>query len=580
MHFLHYAVVAVSFALTLLAWHYARSQAEARVAAIFEHAADQIVGLTTERMQNYEQGLWAGVGLANALGGQIGLDDWRSFTHALEIDVKYPGVNGIGVVLAVPAAENDAFAAMQRADRPYFDIHPPADRDIYLPITYIEPEDTNLKAVGLDLNFESNRLEGVERARDTGLARITGPIVLVQDSESTPGFLFFAPFYRDAQSTSLEVRREGFLGVIYAPFVMKKLMKGVLARNKRQLRISISDGGETIYDEHTDIDPTIDPTPMFTRKVDVRMYGRSWSMDIRTNLEFRAANSRAQPKVILFGGLTIDTLLLALFLLLSRSNRRIYSYADQVTGALQAEKRELIKTSSALEQFSYAASHDLKTPIRSMRDVTDYLVSDLQDTCPQAFGNARIEERLSTLRFLIDRMDRLVKGILEFSQITRKPIQSVRFHTGGAISRLADDLGLPPDHLALNGDFPEVVFSPGLFTQIVGRILINAIQHHDGASPLQVTVTSAVRGDDLELRISDNGPGIDPRYHEKIFEMFQVLNPVNAPDATGIGLAVVRRAVELVGGSITVDSALGEGASFVVSLPGVTCDTEHLIAAE
>ncbi len=580
LHNVHYAVVGVSFLLTFVVWQYSERQANAQVEAIFDRSADQILELTTERMQRYEDGLWAGVAAINANRGEIDLGSWRAFSETLQIDVKYPGINGIGVILNMTKAELGPFAERQRQERPYFEIHPQHDRDIFLPITYIEPEEANKPAVGLDMSFENNRFDGIVRARDSGMAQITGPITLVQDEGATPGFLFYAPFYEEADVASPGARQNQFSGVVYAPFVVKKLMRGVLDPTKRQIWVSITDGDQLIYDEHSADEPGYDPKPMFSRAVDMNMFGRTWRMDIRTTLDFRTANFKSQPQIILACGIVIDMLLLALFVLQTQANRRAITYADQVTEELQHDKRELLATNDALEQFSYAASHDLKTPIRGMRDATDYLVEDLRVDFPQVLEEAQIQAQIECLRQLINRMDKVVKGVFECAQITQEPLRVLEFSSRDAILASAAKLGLGSDRLELAGDFPMIRMPPKRFKQIIENLLDNCMQHHGGVNELRVTVSSVVDNGDVEFSVTDNGPGIARKYHDRVFEMFQTLNPETVASATGVGLAIVRKATEAGQGSVSVRSETGQGATFVIKLPGIASMRPQSIAAE
>lgn len=576
----HYLVLAFSLILTFGVWNYSTTLGEQKARANFDRAAHQILELTTERMQRYEDGLWAGVGALNISGGHTTVADWRTFARTLEIDVKYPGINGIGVIFSIPKTEVREFTLRQHIDRPDFYIHPPHDRELSLPITFIEPEEPNRKAIGLDVAFEFNRFNGLMAARDSGEATITGPIALVQDEGSAPGFLFYAPIYKKGAKSSLSDRRDSFVGVVYAPFVVKNLMAGVLDRSKRSVWVTISDGSEVIYDEHEESDPSIDSYPMFSRTVDLKMYGRNWTMTLSTDAAFRGANEQIQPRIILICGLTIDALLLLLFSSMARTNRRVFDYANKVTKDLRREKKDLLESNAALEQFSYVASHDLKTPIRSMRDTIDYLKEDLQEVHPQTLSDKRIGPYFTTLSQLLDRMEALVKGVLECAQIPQKVENLSPLDPREAILEIARSIPLESDQLTLEGCFPPVLIPPKIFYQMFRNLLENAAFHFTGHEALRIIVTSRMVGFDLELTISDNGPGIEPRYHERIFEMFQSLNTSALANSTGIGLTIVRKAAHAVGGTVSIVSENGKGASFIVRLPNVLARSSSQIAAE
>ena len=126
-------------------------------------------------MQKYEDALWAGVGVVQAYGGDIFYENWRTYAETLHLEEKYPGINGIGIIHRVTPQALPAYLMEQRHVRPDFRIHPAHGESELLPITYIEPEAPNAKAIGLDIAHEANRYGAALKARDTGLAQITGP---------------------------------------------------------------------------------------------------------------------------------------------------------------------------------------------------------------------------------------------------------------------------------------------------------------------------------------------------------------------------------------------------------------------
>ena len=241
LHWFHWAVVLLSLGLTALAWHLSREQVDQKAADRFDQAADQVLELVAERMRKYEVGLWAGVAAIQTHGGDIDRKSWKTFADSLRIDVEYPGINGIGVIYNVLPAMLDSYLDDQRRLLPDYRIHPSHDQIDFLPITYIEPEGKNTAAIGLDIAHETNRYSAALTARDRGTAQITSPIVLVQDAEKAPGFLFYAPFYAGGDPGSLDQRRARFAGLVYAPFVFHKLIEGLLDKDKRQIRIKVRD---------------------------------------------------------------------------------------------------------------------------------------------------------------------------------------------------------------------------------------------------------------------------------------------------------------------------------------------------
>ncbi|WP_425596457.1 CHASE domain-containing protein, partial [Phaeobacter gallaeciensis] len=193
---LHVTIVCLSLCMTFSAWLYSKHQLDIRTEARFNAAKDRTIGLIVERMSKYEDALWSGVAAISSHGGAMSYEDWKVFSTSLELEEKYPGVNGIGVIQYVERANLTRFQAERNAEPRDFEIYPEHTQDILLPITYIEPEDINAQAIGLDVAHETNRRTALLASRDTGSSQITGPIYLVQDSGHTPGFLFYAPYYR------------------------------------------------------------------------------------------------------------------------------------------------------------------------------------------------------------------------------------------------------------------------------------------------------------------------------------------------------------------------------------------------
>ncbi len=291
LHGFHWVVVLGSLFLTFGAWYISKTQVEEKNKIRFEREADQIKNLVLERMQKYEDALWAGVGYIRASGGDINFNNWSYYADAIHIEEKYPGINGMGVIHSISKARLSTYLTKQRKLRPNYKIYPKHEENEYLPISYIIPVKGNQKAVGLDMAHETNRFVSAKKAIDTGEARITGPITLVQDKEKTPGFLFYAPFYRGGTYTNIRERREKIVGMVYAPFIVKKLMNGVLAKQSRHINIKISDQNFVLYNEHNFNSIDFDPKPLFQETSKIPLYGRTWDFEIWSAKSFRQASS-------------------------------------------------------------------------------------------------------------------------------------------------------------------------------------------------------------------------------------------------------------------------------------------------
>ncbi len=329
----HWSVVVLSLGLTILAWQYARNQLNDRISLQFEREADQVVELVIERMSKYEDALLASAAFIEANDGQVDMVRWQQFASSIQLDQRYQGINGIGLIASVTQENLAEFVETQRSFTPSFDIHPKRVAQEYWPIHSIVPLLGNEQAFGLDIAHESNRISAAKAARDTGTAQVTAPIVLVQDSMQTPGFLFYEPFYR--RTTIDGEPAKVFGGLVYAPFVFQKLLEGVLEKERRHIKIRITDDANLLFDEHLASHEDYDPEPLFFREIPVPVYGRTWEFNICSTKSFRESVDSTQPTTILFVGLLLSFLLTSLFVANSRAARRAFGYAKQMTNDLE-----------------------------------------------------------------------------------------------------------------------------------------------------------------------------------------------------------------------------------------------------
>lgn len=574
LHWLHWLVVLASLVLTVLAWHFSSNQVEEKAQARFQRESDQVVKLVSERLLKYEDALWGGVGAIRAQGGEVSHREWLEFSNTLQIERKYPGINGIGVIVSVTRDQLPVFLSTQRESRSDFRVHPEHERADLLPIVYIEPVETNGPAVGLDMAHEANRYGAAIQARDSGQAQMTGPIVLVQDAQRTPGFLFYAPYYADpVPETALE-RRQRFRGMVYAPFVVKKLMKGVLDRKSRHVGLKIRDGDEVLYDELQAGEEDFDATPMFRREASVDLYGRRWTFDVWSSASFREVAENSQPLTILLAGLAIDALLLAMFLLISRANLRAIAYADSALEELEGERARLEEvsvrlqaTNEELEKFAYVASHDLQSPLRAITHLTTWIQEDLEAAGVEDEG---IADKIRLLNARVARMASLLDGLLQFSRVGKEafPLSVMNL---AALREITELLDVRPEvELEVSWSGPQVAVAGPPFELVVRNLVGNAVKHSgQGAASVRVSAEVLEEEQVLELVVADDGPGIEPRFHERVFEVFQTLRPRDEVEGSGMGLALVLKTVRAYGGEVLLESdpEVSPGTTFRVRWP-------------
>ena len=569
LHLVHWCVIGLSLLLTFGAWYIAQQQVEEKTEIQFNREAERVLELVMDRMQKYEDGLWGGVAAIQTMGGDMTHSEWQTFANSLRIDIKYPGINGIGVIHRIAQENLQSYLAQQRQARPNYRIHPQHHESEYWPITLIEPVSVNAKAVGLDMAHETNRYTAAKKARDTGEAQITGPIVLVQDSAKTPGFLFYAPFYSNGVYKTKEERQQNIIGLVYAPFVFNKLIAGVLEKDRRHVSIKISDAKveDVLYDENLSSNSDYDTNPLYKKSYTIDLYGRTWGFEIASALSFRKATASNQPLVILFGGICIDLLLLSIFILLSRSNRRAVNLAAKMTQTLHDQTMALEASNEQLEKFAYITSHDLKTPLRGMNDLREYLAEDLDDYLQSPGANPDVKYNLERMEKQIQRMDNLIVGILHYSSIDKEPTKIEPLDLKDFVAELSQELAIGPGKVSLEGGPLTIDTDTIQFSQVMQNLISNAVKYHHNLEQARIKISIKENGAFFHIAVADNGPGIEPQYHDKVFDVFQTLQSKDVVESTGIGLSIVKKIIENRDGKIDISKTPGGGATFNFSWP-------------
>jgi PAS domain S-box-containing protein len=226
---------------------------------------------------------------------------------------------------------------------------------------------------------------------------------------------------------------------------------------------------------------------------------------------------------------------------------------------------ELERSLQELDQFTYVASHDLKAPLRAINYLAEWIVEDATPHLPEAS-----QAHLAKLQSRIKRMEKLLDDLLTYSRVGRRYYQTTeRIDIRALIEELSDWLAPPPGFtITVQGEMPFLTAYRVLLELVFRNLIENAIKHHHRDQG-QVQISARDLGDFIEFSVTDDGPGIDETYHTRIFQIFQTLQPRDKIEGTGIGLAIVKKAVESQTGTISVISAKGEGTTFRFTWPKV-----------
>ena len=293
--------------------------AAAREQQRFDALVDQANGAIADRLATYVAVLRASAGLFAASDG-VSYEEFRRFSQRVQLAQRYPGIQGLGYSARIPSGEAAAIEAQMRAaGRPDFTLQAPigAGADEHHAILFLEPEDRrNLAALGFDMYAEPVRREAMARARDTGLATMSGKVRLVQEIDEVPqaGFLIYEPVYAGGRIPStVEARREALIGFVYAPFRAGDLLQAVFDTiSQRPYRYAVYHGPVRPENLLFRSDPGagwVDFGPLEIRQVQVA--GGSWTVVYRAGPDYVASAARQLVWVFLVAGILATGLVAA-----------------------------------------------------------------------------------------------------------------------------------------------------------------------------------------------------------------------------------------------------------------------------
>jgi signal transduction histidine kinase/CheY-like chemotaxis protein len=558
----------------------------------FESAADNLHDTIVARIETYVAMLRAGAGL-EAASDVLTRDEFQIFVDRLALRQRYPGVQGIGLTVRIPADRLTAFVSAQRRDRPEFRVWPEDPRDEYHAIVYLEPLDRrNAAAIGYDMFTDPTRRAAMEQARDRGEAAASGLVTLVQeiDESKQPGFLIYVPVYEGGRvPATVEERRARLRGFIYSPFRAGDLFTGILGRTPApRVGFELFDGPPS---EDALVHRTGSPDgARFRLERAVAVAGREWTASLFSTRALDESSGLAFLPLAVWSGVAVSLLLTGLALLQARARTRAEeseaaaaaasAHIEDLLGRERAARAEAERVSRMKDEFLAVLSHELRTPLNAVMGWAHLmkagaLPKDKEHAATDSIlRNAQAQSRL--IEDLLD-MSRIISGRLALD-ITSVDIGDVIEAAATAVRPIASakqitlTTGSGADSACVRGD-------AGRLQQIVLNLLTNAVKFTPSGGEVRVTVMPGV--DDVEVAVSDTGAGIPREFLPYVFDRFRQADAsfTRRHGGLGIGLSIVRSLVELHHGQIRVESdGSGRGATFTVTLPradraGLAADT-------
>lgn len=549
------------------------------------------------RFMKYDGVLW-GARSIFAMKDQIERSDWQEYVNALNLPERYPGILGVGVIFPVPRQDRAAFEARQRASGvPDFAIKsvPRADDQGILPdpdehyvITYLEPMGTNQQAIGLDISSEVNRRTAALTAREKGISTVTQPITLVQDQRQRPGFLIFLPIQRPHFVVADGVDPAApFKGWVYAPVLAEHFLDGVIGRAGRELNMRVSmrtanQQEQVIFSSVSSASVSREFQP--ERRTIQELGQQEIYLDWQRSEGFVSARGDAVSWVLL-AGILISLLLATLVGNLQTINVHADTLVEMKTRELRAREKELAEKNEAMRlalnqaeegtraksAFIANMSHELRTPMNAILGMGQILQETRLDREQKQLVNTVVTAGEGLLALINDVLDIskieagqfvLERQPMDLHHLVQQTLDILAVK--GLQKGLRFNIHFEPDlPTAWEGD-------PMRIRQLLMNIVGNAVKFTErGEIDVRVARNHLVnRPGNLMISVRDTGPGIPPEKIPRLFERFYQVDESTTRKygGTGLGLNICKSIVNMLGGEIWVESEVGQGSCFYMTL--------------
>jgi signal transduction histidine kinase len=234
---------------------------------------------------------------------------------------------------------------------------------------------------------------------------------------------------------------------------------------------------------------------------------------------------------------------------------------NKLSTSLKIMAVKLDQSFAELNQFAHIVSHDLKAPLRGIENVIRWMEEDNAGSI-----NPEMKTSIDLIKNRTKRMENFIEGILALSRIDKVNNEITEVKVSEVLKEVIEFLN-PPASIKIHYKKMPVLQTERIYLhQVFQNLISNSIKYNDKDHG-NIWISAADMGEDYEFKVKDDGPGIDPEYHEKIFLVFQTLQERDAFESTGIGLTIVKKIIEKIHGSIRVVSETGKGASFIFRWP-------------
>jgi signal transduction histidine kinase/CheY-like chemotaxis protein len=546
--------------------------------------------------------------------------EWKDFNKFSNENVKFMGVQGLGYsTIIIKQHLQEHISSIRKEGFSKYNISPIGKRDLYTSVIYIEPFSTkNAIALGYDMFSEPIRRKAMQIARDYDKPTLSGRIILHQDNKSDwqAGVLIYAPVYKNLTTNTVEARRKAITGWVFCAFRMDDLMNSFLGaqyfNDKTNIRLQI-------YDDKTITQKTLlydSQKNNFSAKIKTQITTIAFNNKKWTLVFSKPAESAfffsSQTLFILIGGVTISLLLFALSYSLLITKRRAKNIAEklssdlliknqeyeQINKSLKKNYRKLISSKEKLKDtniklkkskikaeesdqlksaFLANMSHEIRTPMNGIMGFTELLKQE----------NLSPEEQINYIEIIEKSGTRLLSIINDIIDLSK--IEAGQMNVSLSTTNLNEQLQyiktffLPEAQekgiqLILRKNTTEETATITTDKEKLYAILINLVKNAIKYSNKgTIEFGYEIKENWIEYFVKDNGIGISKEKQNIIFERFVQadFNDKMARQGAGLGLAIAKAYVDLLGGKIWVESELDKGSTFYFKLPNSISNEEN-----
>lgn len=562
-------VFAIGLGATLYYWQNLHQNVQTEMDNAYNHQMQMVGESVHTRLSAYENFLRSSAGLFSVHTG-LTQGEWDQYQSAFSLAKSYPDIIGTGVNRVLKADEVPAYLDRRAAQGDTnFTIFPTGQRDTYAPITfssrYGDTTQTSTPVRGFDSYTEPTRRAAMDRAVETNKMTMTGKVNLVSDvnKENTSFVLYYPVYKRDMPIGTVAERQNALLGFVYIGVDTTQFVNSVLSENQNPyLALKIYDqetaGGETQVYKSGNFDKIANQEGAKVQSIVAKPNNHTWRFVFAGGPELLPARERQLPDQALWRGLVTCIFFAGLVWYLITDRERKYA----------RQKREEVQT--AKDDLLSLASHQLRTPATIVKQYVGMLL--------QGYAGELTPQQLDMLDNAYSSNERQLEIINQLLYVARLDAGRITLHpkkvdVGKLLRELVREMGatIAERQQQLTFKSPKrpitAEVDPHYIRMVLENLLSNAIKY----TPENGAITLEVKRDhgEVVMVVRDNGVGIPPEVQSTIFEKFtRVENELSTDvNGSGVGLYLTKQIVELHGGTLDVQSSVGEGSIFTVRIP-------------